>query len=192
MRHRTPAPRHSVLGAERRQTRLMPVSFTTPASHSARNRPGVKQHESAENPLPRSLYHQLHALGHSQKINSRTLGRDDALTALWQVRSDSYPSRSRRVQRQFDYLCVNRATKYRHRMRLDRRSEGDTHNPVEKHTEAVATKELVGLIRRELSESDWSILWMLAEGFTYGELADKFGIAVEKLKSRERDPISNP
>ena len=146
-------------------------------------------------PAPWSLYHQLHALGHSQKINSRTLGRDDALTALLgRFGATPTPLDPGAVQRQFDYLCVNRATKYRHRMRLDRRyPEGDTHNPVEKHTEAVATKELVGLIRRELSESDWSILWMLAEGFTYGELADKFGMSVEKLKSRvRRNPISNP
>jgi DNA-directed RNA polymerase specialized sigma24 family protein len=72
-------------------------------------------------------------------------------------------------------------------MRLDRRiAEEDARNPVEKHTEAVATRELVSLIRREISESDWSILWMLAEGFTYGEVADKFGMSVAKLKSRVR------
>jgi DNA-directed RNA polymerase specialized sigma24 family protein len=132
------------------------------------------------------IYHQLHSFGHSQKINPRTLGREDALTTLLgRFGAIPTPLDPGAVQRQFDYLCVNRATKYRHRMRLDRRiAEVDAHNPVEKHTEAVATRELVSLIRREMSESDWSILWMLAEGFTYGEVADKFGMSVARLKSR--------
>lgn len=132
------------------------------------------------------VFHRLNSLGRSQKINPRSLGRDDALTALLdRFGTAQAPSDPGIHQRQFDYLCVNRATKYRHRVRLNRRiAEGTANFLIEQHTEAVAMRELVSLVRREISDSDWSILWMLAEGFTYREVADKFGMSVVRLKSR--------
>lgn len=141
---------------------------------------------SPDLPAPWGVYLRLHSLGLSRKITSLSLGRDEALTELPdQLGTECAPSDPDIVQRKFDYLCVNRATKYRHRARLDHQvAERTTHVLAEKHTNAVATRELVDLVRRETSDADWSILWMLAEGFTYREVADKFSMSFEKLKSR--------
>ena len=48
----------------------------------------------------------------------------------------------------------------------------------------VATSELVGLIRRCVPKADWQVLWMLAQGCSYGEIAACCGLTVESLKSR--------
>ena len=47
-----------------------------------------------------------------------------------------------------------------------------------------ATSELLGLVRQCVPETDWQVPWMLAEGYSYGEIASPHGVTVESLKSR--------
>jgi DNA-directed RNA polymerase specialized sigma24 family protein len=89
------------------------------------------------------------------------------------------------VQREFDCLCANRTAKYRRRAQLDRRFAGTGQvfqtQPI---IEVVALRELAEMVRRATSDIDWQILRMLAEDFTYAEVADRLGMSVGKLKSR--------
>jgi hypothetical protein len=132
------------------------------------------------------IFRQLHAVVDSRRVDSRTLGREEALTALLdRFGMGCDPPDPADVQRQFDYLCANRAAKYRRRARLDRHiAEMGQVILTERTTASVALKELVEMVRCETPDADWRILRMLAEGFTYLEVADWLGVSVGNLKSR--------
>ena len=141
---------------------------------------------SPDLPAQWGVFHRLQAIGSSRRVDSQTLGRDEALTAL----SDKFgtgcdPLDPDSVQRQFDRLRVNRTAKYRRRVQLDRQIAENTQTILPaQHTQVVAIKELAELLHRETPEADWQILRMLADGFTYREIADQQGLSITNLKSR--------
>jgi hypothetical protein len=129
-----------------------------------------------------------------------SLGREEALTIfVGELDPDGGKHDSRSLRTQFDNLCCNRAAKYRHRIQLSKqfadlrraqRSEversllsGRGLLP-ENHTGMVAIRELLSLARQCVSKGDWKILWMLAEGYSYGEIAGCYGLTIGNLKSR--------
>lgn len=128
------------------------------------------------------------------------LGHDEALTALVGGLSDyDAVHGSERLRGRFSNLCCNRAAKHRRRLRLDRQFAdvrlADRREAVrsllsgrgalaEDQMGSVAIRELLDLVRQEVSESDWRILWMLAEGYSYGEIAAHCNTTPESLKCR--------
>ena len=151
-------------------------------------------------PFPWNDYRQFQSHGDVRTANSASFGHDDALSSLVDDFSasggqlDSVSLRS-----QFENLCSNRAAKYRRRIRLTERFaerqrsmrresvrsllRGQGPLP-EDHAATVATSELLGLVRRCVPEADWNVLWMLAEGYSYDEIAARYGVTAESLKSR--------
>lgn len=151
-------------------------------------------------PFPWNDYHQFQSAGDVGASNPASFGLDDALAALVDdLSSGDPPSDSVSLHSKFENLCCNRAAKYRRRIRLverfaerqrSRRRESVRAQLVgrgplpEDHAARVATAELLELVRRCVSEAEWRILWMLAEGYSYGEIAACYGVTVENLKSR--------
>lgn len=151
-------------------------------------------------PFPWNDYHHFQSAGDDWATSPASFGHDDALAAIVDdLGSGGRPPDSVSLGNQFENLCCNRAAKHRHRLRLVEqfterlrlkqresvrtRSAGRGPLP-EDHVARVATAELVDLIRRCVSEPDWRVLWMLAEGYSYGEIAARYGVTVENLKSR--------
>jgi DNA-binding NarL/FixJ family response regulator len=151
-------------------------------------------------PFPWNDYHQFQSAGDDRASNPASFGHDDALAALVDdLSSGGPPSDSMSLRSKFENLCCNRAAKYRRRIRLmerfaerQRSSQRESvqaqlagRGPVsEDHAASFATAELLDLVRRCVSEPEWRILWMLAEGYSYGEIAAQYGVTVENLKSR--------
>lgn len=142
---------------------------------------------SPDLPAPWGVFHRLQTVASCRRISPLARGRDEALTEL----PDTFgaagcdPPDPDDIRRRFDVLCGNRAAKYRRRAQIDRRIAGGTRATLaDRHTHAVAVKELADLVRRAISDADWVIFRMLSEGFTYREVADRRGMTVEALKSR--------
>jgi hypothetical protein len=151
-------------------------------------------------PFPWNDYLQFQSDGDVRTANSASFGHDDALSSLVDDFGPSgrqLDSVSRRSQ--FENLCCNRAAKYRRRTRLmERFAErqrsmrresvrsllGGRGPLPEDHAATVATSELLDLVRRCVPEADWNVLWMLAEGYSYNEIAVRYGVTAESLKSR--------
>ena len=130
-------------------------------------------------------------------INARSLGCEEALTAILEdFGSNCAPSDSDAVQRRFGNLCTNRRAKYRQRKQLNKKwaDENSRESSAADHTEVVATVELVELLRVYVSRAEWQLLWKLAGGSSYREVAAQCGISVGNLKSRTsriRDRVRN-
>ena len=151
-------------------------------------------------PFPWNDYLQFQSDGDSRTASPASFGQDDALAALVEdFAPGGRPLDSVSLRNQFENLCCNRAAKYRRRIRLTERFAerqrsirresvrcllGGRGPLPEDHAAAVATSELVGLVRRCVPEADWQVLWMLAEGYSYGEIAARYGVTAESLKSR--------
>ncbi len=151
-------------------------------------------------PFPWNDFLRFQSAGDSRAANPDSFGHDDALTACVDELGLSGRSMdSVSLCGQFENLCCNRAAKYRRRIRLSERfaerrrsmrresvrSLVQGRGPLcEDHVAKVATSELLGLVRQSVRETDWRVLWMLAEGYSYAEVAARHGVTVESLKSR--------
>ena len=127
----------------------------------------------------------------------QSLGREEALT---EVLGDiiGNPSISEdRIRRRFATLSRNRTSKYRHRRNLERDSARPSHRrggrylessslwpPVPDVSEQIAWAELVGLVRSVLPEHDFQLLWEVAEGESYRNLACEQGTSVASTKAK--------
>lgn len=152
-------------------------------------------------PFPWDDFAHFQSCNDSRTIWPIALGRDEALTALLgDLGRDDSLRDSERLRGQFRNLCRNRAAKHGRRRRLDKQFAGSdrfasrrgaVQSPLggrgalaEGQVGSVAIRELVDLIRQEVPESDWQILWMLAEGYSYGEIAARYNWTSECLKCR--------
>ena len=161
-------------------------------------------------PFPWNEFLHFQPKGDRRSVSPDSLGQEEALSALVDdIGAGRGPSDPDQIRRQFDNLRSNRTAKHRRRFRLDRRMaedilgsriEGTRQVRVDRgpfandHSEAVATRELVGLVRKSVPATDWRILWMLAEGYSYSETAARCEMTIEALKcraSRARGRIRN-
>jgi DNA-binding CsgD family transcriptional regulator len=144
---------------------------------------------AADIPAPWRIFQILQSSAAGRKLDPFGLGHDEALTELPGLFHPSDTGATlpdpERLRRRFDHLRANRATKFRRRAKLDRQIAKRTPSAVtEAVDEVVAVKELTELVHLETSESEWELLRLLADGFTYNEIADRHGTSVESLKSR--------
>lgn len=151
-------------------------------------------------PFPWNDFLQFQSADDGRTTSPVSLGREEALAALINdFDADRGVRDSESLRSKFNNLCCNRAAKYRRRIQLDERlaeflrvmrreevrSLRSGRGPLsEDHAGMVATRELLSLIRQCVPEADWQVLWMLAEGYSYGEIAARCGLTVENLKSR--------
>jgi hypothetical protein len=151
-------------------------------------------------PFPWNDYLQFQSDGDGRTAIPASFGHDDALAALVDDFGPSgQPPDPVSLRSQFENLCCNRAAKYRRRIQLmerfaERRRAmrrdsvrsllGGRGPHPEDHPAKVAISELVDLVRRCVPKADWQVLWMLAEGYSYDEIAARYGVTAESLKSR--------
>ena len=104
---------------------------------------------------------------------------------------------SEQIRRRFRSLSRNRRTKYYERKALERESVRPSYRrggrdfevvmlaPRQKDaSDAVAMAQLLMLVRGLLSEADFQLLWEIAIGATYAEIAVKLGISITAAKAR--------
>lgn len=122
----------------------------------------------------------------SLPIDATVWGRDEAATDLVDdlVSDDLSPTE---VNRRFRGIALNRAGKHRNRAQLyagfAARRRGDAYHEDKQATEATA-HQLSQLVRRAVSVEEWNVLWRLAEGWSYEELAGVGGTSVVSLRTR--------
>ena len=137
------------------------------------------------------------AIINSYIINSKSLGREEALTAILEdFDRGRAPSDSDAFQRRFGNLCTNRRAKYRQRKQLDKKwvAQDSREFLADDDTETASRRELAELLQGEVSPAEWQILWKLAEGHSYREVAAQCGMSLANLKSRTsriRDRVRN-
>src|SRR5262245_25029586 len=125
-------------------------------------------------PAPWGYYLQLQqTAGNSFTIDPPNLGHEDALTAILDDNPASPLAESEAFFRRFNNLSRNRRAKYCQRKRLERgwicSMKSDVCPP--NQYQSLARAELTEVCRGGMSSAEWGILWKLAEGHTYGEVA---------------------
>jgi hypothetical protein len=128
------------------------------------------------------LQHFLNSLS----IDATIWGRDEAGTDLVTdlANDDLSPAE---VNRRFRGIALNRARKHRNRAQLygdhAARCRGEAYHEDNQATDAAA-RELLQLVRRAVSIEEWNVLWRLAEGSSYEELAGVAGTSEVSLRTR--------
>lgn len=121
----------------------------------------------------------------SLPIDATVWGRDEAATDLVdELVSDELSPVE--VNRRFRGIALNRARKHRNRAQrygdYVARHRDDAYNEDEQAMEATA-HELFQLVRRAVSIEEWNVLWRLAEGSSYEELAGVRGMSAVSLRT---------
>jgi hypothetical protein len=102
-----------------------------------------------------------------------------------------------KIRQRFKSLTRNRRTKYFDRLSLDRERARPCYGRGGSHFEtitlaprapdvsdAIANAQLMTLVRSVLPEGDFRLLWDLAVGATYPEIAVKLGVTIAAAKAR--------
>lgn len=122
----------------------------------------------------------------SLPIDTTFWGRDEAATDLVDdlASDDLLPAE---VNRRFRGIALNRVRKHRTRAQLYRdhaaRRRGDPYHEDQQATNAAA-RELLQFVRGAVSIEEWDVLWRLAEGSSYEELASVAGMSGTSLRTR--------
>jgi hypothetical protein len=135
-----------------------------------------------------ALFTRLQPLGNSRRITPISWAREEALDEiLIDYRLGKLPEDSKTIQKRFDSLCTNRATKYRRRLELD--SAHGSNSPSSSRCssnpgELAAVRELVWRIEKALSPQERAIFNLLAQGNSIEFVATIFGLVPSTLRSR--------
>lgn len=147
-------------------------------------------------------YAHFQAFANQQLLNRNSWGIDEALSELLERiersslddlsdwLSELARQRSHRLGRPVPVeeglrawiknLATNRSKKYRSGATLEEaKAKGIVENP----TAAIETAEEVELAKQNSTEYEWRVMWRLASGDTYRNLADELRMGVNSLKS---------
>src|SRR5262249_40344695 len=117
MNPQTPPPRHSVRGGGVIQPNLRPFPSQDPCEPQ---RPATDQ-ESArmDPPIPWEVLARLQSKSNPRTTHARASGREEAFEGILEdLLNQRIPPEAEAIERRFDHLCANRATKHRRRLRL--------------------------------------------------------------------------
>ncbi|MGA2257658.1 MAG: hypothetical protein ABSG53_23605 [Thermoguttaceae bacterium] len=125
------------------------------------------------------------------------LGREEALTAVLHQITGGPPTEEADIRKRFSNLLINRSSKYRHRRyivenlaRPAQRRCGEgyclsaSRHVAAEIAESVDWGKLVALVASLLPQADFNLLWDIATGGTYTEIAAAAQISVAALKAR--------
>ena len=127
----------------------------------------------------------------------RALGREEALTNVLEELINDPSTSDHNLRRRFASLSRNRSSKYYHRRDLERNQARPSYRrggrgfdssstaPIGSDlSEEIAQAELVMLVRDLLPEHDFLLLWEIAEGRTYSDVACDQEVSVASIKAR--------
>lgn len=136
-------------------------------------------------PIPWEVLARLQSQSNPRTTHPRSWGREEAFErVLEDLLNHRIPAQAEEIERRFDHLRANRATKHRRRAGLLRgwglRQRHNAPNP----SDRLITQDLVEHVRRAVPAVDYGYLVALAEGRSYAELAARSSVNEGTLKSR--------
>jgi hypothetical protein len=138
-----------------------------------------------DSPIPWEVIARLQSKSNPRTTHPRSLGREEAFEGILE---DLFDQRilpeAEVIERRFDYLCANRATKYRRRVHLRRVWSSQQRPGIPDSSQKLATHELVERLRKVVQAADYCCLLQLAEGHSYADVAARHSLNEGNLKSR--------
>jgi hypothetical protein len=136
-------------------------------------------------PIPWEAFARLQSQSNPRTVHARSAGREEAIeTVLDDLVACRIPFEAQVIERRFDHLCANRATKHRRRARLLRGRSSQQRPQVLNPCRTFAVRHLMERIREVVQARDYRYLLELAEGRSYAEVAARHGLNEGTLKSR--------
>lgn len=118
-----------------------------------------------DSPIPWEVLARLQSQSNPRTVHARSLGREEAFEGILDdPLTHRIPLDEQVIERRFDHLCANRATKHRQRGRL-LRGWGSRQRPsIPDLSHKFATRQLAERIREVVQAEDYCYLCELAEG----------------------------
>jgi hypothetical protein len=136
-------------------------------------------------PIPWEVLARLQSQSDPRTTHARSLGREEAFEGvLDDLLNHRILAEAEQIERRFNNLCANRATKYRRRACLLRRWRVGQRHDGPDPSERLLTQDLIEHVRRAISANDYRYLLQLAEGRSYAQVATWHSMREGNLRSR--------